>query len=79
MNEAISARYVDYGCYAMCAMLVASPLFFPREGRRYSAVPVAIGAMGLLSRLMVGLCGSVEERNVFRPSHELSEAVGGLT
>ena len=72
MSGTVSVRQADYGCFVMCAMLVMSPLFFPREGRRrLGAVPVAIGAVGLLSRVVAGLCSLAG----FRPTHEMSEAV----
>jgi hypothetical protein len=37
---------------AMCGALVASPLFLPAAERRYVAIPVALGAAGLLTGLM---------------------------
>jgi hypothetical protein len=65
-------------CYAMSAMLVASPLFFPRQGRRYAMVPVAVGVLGLISRLVAEIEVRIEETRTFHPSHELSEAVESL-
>jgi hypothetical protein len=38
--------------FVMNAMLVASPWFLPRSERRYAAIPVAFGAMGLITGLM---------------------------
>jgi hypothetical protein len=75
MSVPISTRDIDYAWYVMCAALVASPLFFPRKGRRYGAVPVTIGAMGLLSRVLSEVCAQVDEAVGFRPTHEMSEAV----
>ena len=37
---------------AMCSALIASPLFLPATERRYAAIPVALGAAGLLTGLM---------------------------
>ena len=75
MSGTLSTRQADFGCFVVCAMLLVSPLFFPRAGRRYGAVPVAIGAMGLLSRVVMGLCAQVDEAVGFQPTHEMSEAV----
>lgn len=38
--------------FVMCSALVASPLFLPQSERRYWAIPVALGAVGLLAGLM---------------------------
>jgi len=56
------------------AALMLAPWFLPRAERRYAAVPVALGAVALLTGLLTKkypLAVTAE----FSPSHELSEAV----
>jgi hypothetical protein len=59
----------------MCATLVMSPLFLPREERRYAAIPVVLGAIGLLTSVFTQTEAPMDRREGFLPSRELSEAV----
>ena len=59
----------------MCAGLMLSPFFLPASERRYAAIPVALGAAGLLTALMTRTESPMEYDNSFRPSRELSDAV----
>src|SRR5687768_10117617 len=58
----------------MCTALMMAPCFLSRGERRYAAVPVVLGAAGLLVSILTDL---VETSGFtgFIPSHELSEAV----
>jgi hypothetical protein len=38
--------------FLMCGALVASPLFLPASERRYARIPMALGAVGLMTGLM---------------------------
>lgn len=38
--------------FALCAVLLVSPLFLPASERRYAFIPVFFGAVGLLTGLM---------------------------
>lgn len=38
--------------YALCGALLASPFFLPTSERRYAALPVMLGAMGLMAALL---------------------------
>jgi hypothetical protein len=51
---------------AMCAMLLASPLFLPAAERRYAAIPIAFGAVGLLTALLTQTRSPTERRAAFR-------------
>jgi hypothetical protein len=55
--------------------LLLAPLFLPRSERRYAAVPVALGAVGLLTSMLTQRDAPAELTGEFTPSHELSEAV----
>jgi hypothetical protein len=57
------------------AALVLAPWFLPRAERRYAAVPVALGAVALLTGLLTKKDAPPELTAEFTPSHELSEAV----
>lgn len=59
----------------MCTTLLLSPLFLPASERRYALIPVALGAVGLITGLMTQTESPTEYDGGFRPSHELSEAV----
>jgi len=38
--------------YALCAALVASPLYLPADERRYAFVPVLLGVAGFVTALL---------------------------
>lgn len=57
--------------FVMCSALLLSPFYLPRSQRRYTAIPVLLGAAGLLTAVMT----QTESRGDFTPSRELSEAV----
>jgi hypothetical protein len=57
------------------AVLVLAPWFLPRAERRYAAVPVALGAVVLLTSFLTKNEAPAEVTAKFTPSHELSEAV----
>lgn len=61
--------------FVMCGALVASPLFLPASERRYAAVPMLLGAAGLVTALMTRTESPLEQGEPFTPSRELSEAV----
>lgn len=61
--------------FVLGAALMISPLFLPRSERRYAAIPVLLGAVGLLASLMTETMSPSERADVFTPSRELSEAV----
>jgi hypothetical protein len=61
--------------YLMCSALIASPLFLPSAERRYAIVPVALGALGLLTSLLTETRSPLEGGEQFRPNYQLSEAV----
>jgi len=52
-----------------------APLFLPRAERRYAAIPMAFGAVGLLTSLLTQRESPLELPTEFTPSYELSEAV----
>jgi hypothetical protein len=58
----------------MCAALIMSPCLLPRSDRRYTALPVLLGAAGLLATILTDLAESTGLTG-FIPSHEMSEAV----
>ncbi|MBI4264180.1 MAG: hypothetical protein HY657_07380 [Acidobacteria bacterium] len=60
---------------AVCAALVLSPFFLPASERRYAAIPLLLGAAGLLAALMTQTESPAEQIESFTPSRELSEAV----
>jgi hypothetical protein len=60
--------------FMMCTALMLSPCFLPRGDRRYSALPVILGAAGLLVSILNELAES-SGLTGFVPSHEMSEAV----
>lgn len=57
----------------ICAALVLSPFFLPRVERRYTIVPVLLGAVGLVTSLLTQT--ELPRQRRFSPSRELSEAV----
>lgn len=57
------------------AALMLTPWLIPRAERRYTAVPVALGAVALLTGLLTKQDAPAEVTAEFTPSHELSEAV----
>ena len=57
----------------MCSALLLSPLYLPKSERRYSVIPILLGAAGLLTAMMTETESPDEYR--FVPSRELSEAV----
>ena len=59
---------------AMCTALVLSPFFLPASERRYAFIPVALGAIGLVTGLMTQT-ESVPEQGGWVPSRDWSEAV----
>ena len=61
--------------FMMCTALVLSPLFLPAAERRYAFIPMALGAVGLITGLMTQTESPIEYGG-FTPSRELSEAVG---
>jgi hypothetical protein len=38
--------------FVLCSALVASPLFLPKTERRYAAIPLLLGATGLITGLL---------------------------
>lgn len=61
--------------FVMGAALMIAPFFLPRSERRYAAIPVALGAVGLLASILTEAKSPRERGQEFTPSHELSEAV----
>lgn len=61
--------------FVMCAALIIAPFLLPRSERRYAAIPVALGAIGLLTTMLTDTKSPQERDEEFTPSHELSEAV----
>lgn len=59
----------------MCGALMLSPFFLPASERRHAVIPMALGAVGLLTALMTETESPAEVSEGFRPSRELSEAV----
>ena len=59
----------------VCAALLISPLLVPASERRYALIPMALGAVGLLTALMTETESPLERDTAFTPSRELSEAV----
>jgi hypothetical protein len=55
----------------MCGALLMSPVFFRRSQRRFAAIPVALGAVGVVRCFMARQA----ESRAFNPSRELAEAV----
>jgi hypothetical protein len=51
---------------AMCAVLLAAPLFIPAAERRYAAIPIAFGAVGLLTALLTQTTAPTEYRAALR-------------
>jgi hypothetical protein len=45
---------------ALCSVMVASPLFLPPAERRYAAIPVILGAMGIVVSLLTDPRPSLE-------------------
>lgn len=60
--------------FMMCTALLMSPLFLPAAERRYALIPMALGAVGLVTGLMTQTESPTEYAG-FTPSRELSEAV----
>ena len=58
----------------VCTALVLSPFFLPAAERRYAFIPMALGAIGLLTGLMTET-ESPAERGSWVPSRDWSEAV----
>ena len=58
----------------MCTALMMSPCFLARGDRRYAALPVLLGAAGLLVTMLNDLAES-SGLTGFIPSHDMSEAV----
>lgn len=80
MNRTISTKVMPMKAhlaidFAMCTALMLSPLFLPERERRFAAVPIALGAIGLLTSLMTKTRSPAERGEAFSPSRELSEAV----
>jgi hypothetical protein len=61
--------------FLVCTALVLSPLFLPASERRHALVPMALGAVGLITSLMTQTESPIEGRHGFTPSRDLSEAV----
>jgi hypothetical protein len=61
--------------FLMCTALVLSPFFLPASERRYALIPMALGAVGLITGLMTETESPTEWSGDFTPSRELSEAV----
>ena len=59
--------------FMMCTALMMSPCFLPRGDRRYAALPVVLGAAGLLASIFTDLAST--GLTGFVPSHDMSEAV----
>ena len=57
----------------ICAALVLSPFFLPRVERRYTVIPVLLGAVGLMTSWLTQTEPPRLRR--FSPSRDLSEAV----
>ena len=51
--------------FLLCSALIASPLFLPRSERRWAAIPVSLGVMGLLTGLMTRTRSPIEEEEDF--------------
>jgi hypothetical protein len=60
--------------FMMCTALMLAPCFLSRGGRRYAALPVVLGATGLVVSILTELA-QTSGLTGFVPSHELSEAV----
>jgi hypothetical protein len=61
--------------FLMCTTLMLSPLFLPASERRYAFVPVALGAIGLLTAIMTHTSSPAESPHRVLPSRDWSEAV----
>lgn len=60
--------------YALCAVLLVSPLFLRRAERRAAVVPVALGVAGVVTALLTRR-DAFGARRAFTPSRDMSEAV----
>lgn len=61
--------------FVLCATLMMSPFFLPRSERRYTVVPVLLGAVGFLVSILTETISPNERVEGFIPSRDLSEAV----
>jgi hypothetical protein len=61
--------------FLMCTALMLSPFFLPASERRYAFVPVALGAVGMLTGMMTQTESPTEIPHSFMPSRDWSEAV----
>ena len=59
----------------MGSALLLAPFFVPASERRYAAIPMALGAVTLVTALMSRTLSPIERDQAFTPSRELSEAV----
>ena len=59
----------------MGSALLLTPLLVPASERRYAVIPMALGAISLISALMTETQSPTEYDQAFTPSRELSEAV----
>lgn len=59
----------------MCGALLMAPFLVPASERRYAAIPMALGALGMIAALMTETESPLEGDEAFTPSRELSEAV----
>lgn len=60
--------------FLLGAALLLSPLMLPKGERRFAAVPVILGAAGIIASLLTEADPEGSEA-AFSPSYELSEAV----
>jgi hypothetical protein len=51
----------------LCGALLASPLFLPRGERRWAAIPVALGVMGMVTALLTQTRSPAEEADAMSP------------
>ena len=54
---------------ALCSVLIASPFFLPASERRYAAVPVALGVLGLFASLMTQTGSRAEDPDIAAHPH----------
>ena len=60
--------------FVMCTALLLSPVFLPASERRYAFIPMALGAIGLVTGLMTQT-EPPSEQGRWLPSPDWSEAV----
>ncbi len=73
MNRLISTRTRFVMDVVMGSALLLAPFFLPKPKRRYAAIPMLLGAAGLLTAVMTEI--DAPDGLGFTPSRDLSEAV----